>query len=607
MLTCDGSRTGVITTMATSEVHATPQEERVPWDQLFAYGMGGVIPIALFNAAPQLMGLLGNISLGIGALSIGTVMIIPRLWDALIDPIVGHYSDNLRTPWGRRRPFILIGGIGTAISFVAMWWIPRGDSVKALFPSEAAYSAFQLAFILICLLAFFTSVTVFEIPHGALGMEMSPDYHQRTRLFSAKSLLGNSFALLTPWLIALAGLDYFRGTRGDLTYGMRYVSMFLGSVLIPLTLWWFFTLREPGFAVAKKQQKSSFWQSMSETVGNRTFLKLVAIIFTLAMGFNFVSTFGNYITIFYVFHGDAIAAGPILGFTGTAWAVTGLVAVIPLNWLSRRLGKNTTLLIAILLMCAAQLSKIFCYNPAYPYLLLIPTILLSAGMLMFFTLGASMLGDVCDEDELNTGTRSEGSYCAVYWWIIKMGTAFASFVTGALLVFTSFDERQNVTVDALNGIVATIRSEAEANASYAIPIAKLEEFDREAEKLAEHFAQRGQRYTTLAEHADQMLERVTAVRAAAMALQMTENQTRAQSDNRQEFDSILRQVADLKQQSPVTLFRLRLVEIGLPLLLSAISIALTLRYPLSEARCYEIKAALKARHAAIGIAQTEPV
>ena len=103
-------------------------------------------------------------------------------------------------------------------------------------------------------------------------------------------------------------------------------------------------------------------------------------------------------------------------------------------------------------MCAAQLSKIYCYNPDLPYLILIPTVLLSAGMLMFFTLGASMVGDVADEDDLKTGTRSEGSYYSVYWWFIKMGTAFASFVTGALLVFTSFDEQQNVSVDSLREV-----------------------------------------------------------------------------------------------------------------------------------------------------------
>ena len=88
--------------------------------------------------------------------------------------------------------------------------------------------------------------------------------------------------------------------------------------------------------------------------------------------------------------------------------------------------------------------------------------LLSAGMLMFFTLGSSMVGDVCDEDELNTGTRSEGTYYSVFWWFIKMGTAVASFVMGALLVYTSFDERQNVLMDALGGNIAIVKAEAEA-------------------------------------------------------------------------------------------------------------------------------------------------
>ena len=96
-------------------------------------------------------------------------------------------------------------------------------------------------------------------------------------------------------------------------------------------------------------------------------------------------------------------------------------------------------------MCLAQLSKIVCYNPNYPYLIIIPTVLLSAGMLFFFTLGSSMVGDICDEDELKTGYRAEGSYYSIFWWFIKMGTAFASLVAGALIVLTAFDQIQVTT------------------------------------------------------------------------------------------------------------------------------------------------------------------
>jgi GPH family glycoside/pentoside/hexuronide:cation symporter len=586
--------------------HATANGDRIPWSQLIAYGMGGIIPIALFNIAGQLMVLLGNISLGLSAFWLGTIMIIPRLWDAVSDPVMGHVSDNTRSRWGRRRPFILVGGIAVAVSFVAMWWVPRGESVSALFASDAAYNWFQLGSILAGLLVFFTACTIFEIPHGALGMEMSSDYHERTRLFSAKSFMGNLFAMGTPWLLYLAGRDMFKGPGGDLADGMRYVALFVAAALIPMSWWWFLALKEPGFAFAKKQQKSAFWVDMRTTLSNKTFLNLVLTIFTLAMGFNFVSLFGYYISIFYLFGGDTVAAGTLLGINGTVWAITGLVAVFPLNWLSRRLGKNKTLVIAILFMCVAQLSKIICYDPEHPYLVLIPTVLLSAGMLMFFTLGASMVGDVCDEDELQTGTRSEGSYYSVYWWFIKMGTAFASFVTGVLLVLTHFDEQQTVMVDTLHGHIAVLKSEAERwkeedmaldyrtrrlDEQMANAVSSTEEFEK-------HLQERRQAQPDQAQHANRLVRQLTEIRAQVGELQERSGRLVATpAELIDETEALLRKATLLRQQSPKTLFRLRIVEIGLPLITSVFSILLILRYPLTEARSYEIKKLLKARHA----------
>ena len=471
---------------------STSTEDRVPLRQLIVYGAGGLIPIALFNIAGQLVGLIGNISLGLSAFWLGTILIIPRIWDAVSDPIMGHISDNTRTRWGRRRPYVLIGGIAVALSFVMLWWVPKHSAVQAWFPSDSAFEWFQLFYILISLLIFFTATTVFEIPHGALGMEMAPNSHDRTRLFSAKSFFGNLFAMATPWLFALAGLEVFKGPGGSEIDGMRYVYILIAIVLIPASIWWFISLREPSSLILKNtpaEEKTKFWADMKYIISNKNFIFLVVTVFVLALGFNFVSLLNYYISIFYIYGGDKSAAGALLGVNGTIWAVTGLLAVFPLNWLAFKFGKRDTLVMAIGLMCAAQFAKIFCYNPTYPYLVIIPTVLLSAGMLFFFTLCTSMLGDICDEDDLKTGKRSEGSYYSVFWWFIKMGTAFASFVTGLLILFTHFDETQVTRVDDLRGSVNVIRSEAVIWAGYNVQkpifsLATLEKQLLDAEKEA---------------------------------------------------------------------------------------------------------------------------
>lgn len=458
-------------TVPLSETSARASEapDRIPPAQLAAYGAGGIIPIALFNIAGILVGLMGNISLGLSAFWLGVILIIPRLWDALCDPLIGHLSDNTRTRWGRRRPYLLLGGILVAVFFVVMWWIPKGEAIRGWFPSESAYQWFQLGYILVSLLLFFTAVTLFEIPHGALGMELTRDSHQRTRLFSAKSFVGNLFAMSTPWLLVLANMEVFKGPGGNEADGMRYVSLLVAAILVPLSFWWFLTLREPGFQRAAQQEGTPFWQGMKRTVKNANFIMLTLTIFTLAMGFNFVQLLGSYIPIFYVYGGDKAAGATLLGINGTVWAVTGLLAVFPLNWVSPRLGKRSTLVVAILLISLAQLSKIVCYSPSQPYLIVFPTVLLSCGMLFFFTLGSSMVGDICDEDELKTGYRAEGSYYSVYWWFIKMGTALASLISGALIVLTTFDESQVTLVDKLQGSIRDTRATVAALRADEVP------------------------------------------------------------------------------------------------------------------------------------------
>ena len=682
-----------MTEQAITAVRQTKPEDRIRFSQLAAYGAGGIIPIALFNIAGILVGLMGNISLGLSAFWLGVILIIPRLWDALSDPVIGHLSDNTRTRWGRRRPYLLIGGMLVAVFFVAMWWIPKGDRVRAFFPTETGFHAFQLVYILAALLLFFTACNIFEIPHGALGMEMTTDYHERTRLFSAKSFVGNLFAMSTPWLFALANMERFKGT-GNEAEGMRYVSIMIAGLLIPLSFWWTFKLREPGFVKAAKQERTPFRKDMKRAVSNRNFAWLTLTIFTLAMGFNFVQLLGSYIPIFYVFGGNKLAGAYLLGVNGTMWAVTGLLAVFPLNWISPRLGKRNTLAVAILLMCLAQLSKIVCYNPHYPYLLLIPTALLSTGMLFFFTLGSSMVGDICDEDELNTGYRAEGSYYSIFWWLIKMGTAFASLIAGILIVLTAFDEIQVTKVDSIQEIIREIRGEVQfwegaqaftgpntellektkaqvadaieearkyvsylemesakqqaqsaqsateyqsrerdklretlsttkstidgleklqthlaslgpetkaplikAAVAEAIPLTlqtKLEKAKMNSFELMAHLESKSKEQKTSAEHYREILQNISEVNNWFINLNLAAPPAAFDA----ELTTIEKNVALLTQQAPYTLLMMRVVEIGLPVLLSLFSGFFLLRYSLTEKRSHEIKDLLRQRNEA---------
>lgn len=666
-------------------------EDRIGFSQLAAFGSGGIIPIALFNIAGILVGLMGNISLGLSAFWLGVILIIPRLWDAISDPIIGHLSDNARTRWGRRRPFLLLGGILVAVFFVAMWWIPKGDMVRVWFPNEAGFQAFQLMYILIMLLLFFTACTIFEIPHGALGMEMTSDQHERTRLFSAKSFVGNLFAMSTPWLFALASMEFFKGPGGNEADGMRYVSILVAAILIPLSFWWFFSLREPGFKRVSAQEKTPFWKDMKHAASNWNFIKLTLTIFTLAMGFNFVNLLGSYIPIFYIFGGDKVAGAYLLGINGTVWAVTGLLAVFPLNWIGPKIGKRKTLILAIGLMATAQLSKIIFYNPNYPYLILIPTMLLSAGMLFFFTLGASMVGDICDEDDLNTGQRTEGSFYSIFWWFIKMGTALASFVAGALIVFTMFDQTQVTRVDDIEGSIremrATVQSYQDKKAETGALFIQTDDIisqTAEAFKESEEYLVYLERELARGPEPSEQNEQLNALRKETLTQAINNTRTvieelkllqdylfstdpqiiesemdslskrvitfslqiklikarvnayhlRSHLHTRQkeaeksedhyrelrfqvvdiderlaEFDPsesletleseltfLEENIVALKRQSPYTLLMMRVVEIGLPILLSIFSFLFITRYSLTEQRLQEIKMLLKKRN-----------
>lgn len=401
----------------------TSESDRIPIAQKLAFGLGMATPIAFVNAVAQLTNLIYNIGLGVSPVLLGIAQMIPRLWDAVSDPVAGYISDNTRSRWGRRRPYIIVGGVGVAITFVLIWTVPQGLSEYGIFAYYLAMS-----------LLFYTAVTVMSVPLVALGCEMTTDYHERTSLFAYGSFIGNVFAILTPWMYRLANLEVFSSeVEGMKTVGIGVAFLILVSAMVAGIV-----CKEPRTTQIEKQEKVRFWPSMAATARNSTFTRLIGIVFLVTVGFNFVNGFANYIMIYYLFDGAKDQASTLMGINGTAWAIAGLIAVFPMTWASKNLGKARTVQIFVMLMVVGSLSKIVCYNRIYPWLTLIPTALISTGMLVLFTMAGSMIADICDEDELENGVRREGSYSAVYSWWLKFAVSTGYLVAGFILPATGY-------------------------------------------------------------------------------------------------------------------------------------------------------------------------
>lgn len=406
--------------------HITANEDRIPFKQKIGFGLGAMSINVALNSLGNLALLIYNTGLGVSPVLLGIAQSAPRLWDAFNDPIVGNLSDNSRSRFGRRKPFIFIGAIALGITFALLWMAPKGWS---------EYNTFF--YFLIMSILFYTAAAVYDIPRGALGYEMTDDYHERTRLFAYASFLINVGAITTPWLYYIATRKVF----SDEIQGMKFVGLGMGCLIILGGIICVLFCKERRIEQVKHQEKVKLWSSVVMTCKNRSFRWLLLIVVPVTIGFYFVNGFSQFIMLYYVYGGNKPAAAVLMGWVGTLWASLSLPGVFLMTWAATRWGKSKTVMIFLIVMGFGNLLKIVCYSKTYPWLVLIPTASLSLGMLVLFSLVYAMLADICDLDEYTTGKRREGSYQAVYNWCWKIGISAGLLVSGVLLKATGFNEK----------------------------------------------------------------------------------------------------------------------------------------------------------------------
>jgi GPH family glycoside/pentoside/hexuronide:cation symporter len=128
-------------------------------------------------------------NLGFPGWMLGVIYFVPKLFDAITDPIMGFITDNTKSKWGRRRQYVFIGAIMTGLSFAFMWQMYSTDSIN-----------YNFTYFLLWSLAFYLGITIFSVPYVAMGYEMSDDFHERTDIMATAQLIGQLAWVFAPWL-----------------------------------------------------------------------------------------------------------------------------------------------------------------------------------------------------------------------------------------------------------------------------------------------------------------------------------------------------------------------------------------------------------------------
>jgi GPH family glycoside/pentoside/hexuronide:cation symporter len=418
-----------------NEYHAlTAQLDVVPKGQKIAFGIG-MLANQMFPAALGMFMVVLVKDLGFPPLLWGLVFFMPRLLDAITDPIMGFISDNTRSRWGRRKQYVFIGAIITGLSFVLMWQLYKDNS-----------QLYNFIYFMIFSFTFYLGLTIFSVPYVAMGYEMSSDFHERTRLMAVAQWIGQWAWVIAPWFwVIIYKPEWFPSPEA----GCRQLAIWVGLGCMGLALVPAIFIKAIPTTDAKNLQplnRKNINKNLKVFVGgfkdafkNEPFRKLCLTTFFVFNSFNTIAAFSFFIIVYYLFDGDAGAAGLWPTMHGMVGALGTTFIVIPvITKMSQKIGKKNTFTISQLISIIGYVLFWFLFVPGKPWLFLLALPFFSFGIGGLFTIMMSMTADVCDLDELNTGMRREGIFGAIFWWMVKFGLAFAGLLSGAIMALVNF-------------------------------------------------------------------------------------------------------------------------------------------------------------------------
>ena len=407
---------------------------KVPLGQKIAFGVG-MLANQMFPAALQIFMVVLVKGLGFPPWMWGIMFFAPRIFDAFTDPIMGFISDNTKSKWGRRRHYVLAGGILMGIAYIAMW---------QLYPENGL--TYNFTYFMIWSFIFYLSFTIFSVPYVAMGYEMSDDFHERTSIMAIAQRIGQWAWVIVPWFwLIIYNVELFENAAAASRELSIYVAIFctLMAIIPALFIKSKSTLDRTDFTPINKNNISNSFKkilkSFKEAFRIPQFKKLCIATFLIFNSFNTIAAFSFFIIVSYMFNGDAGAAGIWPTLHGSVGALVTTFLVIPIiDRISKKIGKIKTFMLSQGISLIGYILFWFLFIPGKPYMFLFALPFFSFGIGGLFTLMMYMTADVIDLDELNTGLIIEGAFGAIYWWMVKFGFAIAGLLSGLIMAWVGY-------------------------------------------------------------------------------------------------------------------------------------------------------------------------
>lgn len=433
-------------------------DQRIPFTTKTLYGTGSVASGVKDTAFNVFLLFFYTQVAGLSGVLAGLAIFIALLLDAISDPLIGLWSDRLKSAWGRRHPFLYFAAIPMGVTFYFLFNPPSGVEQNYLF-------AWMLVFAV--LVRFF--MTFYTVPSSALVAEMTSNYDERTILSGYRVFLGwvggLTFATL-GYIFFFVPSEAFEDGRLDPSAYQGFALLGATMIVIAIFVCALGTHRLiPRLKEAAGQavESEGFRKDVANILKNRPFMILVGIILVSATAFGFTEVIGLYMyTYFWGLSTADLAGLTLVAFLGTLAAFT----LAPL--LSKRFDKGQIAAMAMVILMVTYPTFI-----ALKFLGMLPetgdpNLLIALGISAIINVFAavtiailfvSMIADTVDQNELTTGQRQEAVYNSAYTLSLKAMSGLGGLTAGVALQLIQFPQNvaaQEISLAPLNALGITV-------------------------------------------------------------------------------------------------------------------------------------------------------